>query len=74
MYLGSFVINSMVLFYLYHRRSPIHLLQVMVHFVRSRVDSGNGYFKKDKDKAKTGQNQARDWKEHEKSKPKTCSS
>ncbi|GJX25953.1 hypothetical protein Tco_0232249 [Tanacetum coccineum] len=34
----------------------------------------NEYCEKDKDKAKTGQNQARDWKEHEKSKSKTYSS
>ncbi|GJW36978.1 reverse transcriptase domain-containing protein [Tanacetum coccineum] len=31
---------------------------------------GNGYSQKDKNKAKTGQNQARDWKEREKLKPK----
>ncbi|GKG31922.1 hypothetical protein Tco_0426872, partial [Tanacetum coccineum] len=30
-----------------------------------------GYSLKDKNKAKNGQNQARDWKEHEKSKSKT---
>ncbi|GJZ48975.1 hypothetical protein Tco_0603165, partial [Tanacetum coccineum] len=29
---------------------------------------GNKYFEKDKDKAKTGQNQAREWKEREKTK------
>ncbi|GJU69403.1 hypothetical protein Tco_0081701, partial [Tanacetum coccineum] len=33
----------------------------------------NGYFEKDKDKAKTGQNQARNWKERENSKPKSSS-
>ncbi|GKD56320.1 hypothetical protein Tco_1289707 [Tanacetum coccineum] len=34
--------------------------------MRPSVPAGNGYFEKDKDKAKTRQNQAREWKEHEK--------
>ncbi|GKF72684.1 hypothetical protein Tco_0208798, partial [Tanacetum coccineum] len=36
--------------------------------------SGNGYSQKDKNKAKTGQNRARDWKEREKPKPKAYAS
>ncbi|GKB76975.1 hypothetical protein Tco_0943870 [Tanacetum coccineum] len=36
--------------------------------------TGNGYSQKDKNKAKTRQNQARDWKEHGKPKPKMCAS
>ncbi|GJS45367.1 hypothetical protein Tco_0595488 [Tanacetum coccineum] len=35
---------------------------------------GNRYSQKDKNKAKTGQNQARDWKEHGKPKPKAYAS
>ncbi|GJS64291.1 hypothetical protein Tco_0678855 [Tanacetum coccineum] len=35
---------------------------------------GNKYSQKDKNKAKTGQNQARDWKEHGKPKPKAYAS
>ncbi|GJT19714.1 reverse transcriptase domain-containing protein [Tanacetum coccineum] len=35
---------------------------------------GNGYSQKDKNKAKTGQNRARDWKEHGKPKPKAYAS
>ncbi|GJU78039.1 hypothetical protein Tco_1275109 [Tanacetum coccineum] len=35
---------------------------------------GNGYSQKDKNNAKIRQNQARDWKEREKSKPRTCAS
>ncbi|GJW13132.1 putative reverse transcriptase domain-containing protein [Tanacetum coccineum] len=35
---------------------------------------GNGYSQKDKNKAKTGHNQARDWKEHGKLKPKAYAS
>ncbi|GJS84352.1 hypothetical protein Tco_0750893 [Tanacetum coccineum] len=34
----------------------------------------NGYSQKDKNKAKTGQNQARDWKERGKPKPKAYAS
>ncbi|GJX06048.1 reverse transcriptase domain-containing protein [Tanacetum coccineum] len=40
--------------------------------IRNRVfNVGNGYSQKDKNKAKTRQNRARDWKERGKPKPKT---
>ncbi|GJV00642.1 hypothetical protein Tco_1329912 [Tanacetum coccineum] len=39
-----------------------------------RLPPGNRYSQKDKNKAKTGQNQARDWKEHGKPKPKAYAS
>ncbi|GJS02129.1 retrovirus-related pol polyprotein from transposon TNT 1-94 [Tanacetum coccineum] len=40
----------------------------------SHWDAGNEYSLKDKKRSQNVQNQARDWKEHEKSKPETCSS
>ncbi|GJV42597.1 hypothetical protein Tco_1421037 [Tanacetum coccineum] len=38
------------------------------------LEEGNGYSQKDKNKAKTEQNRARDWKEHGKPKPKVYAS
>ncbi|GJX43721.1 hypothetical protein Tco_0260397 [Tanacetum coccineum] len=37
---------------------------------KGAIDLSNGYSQKDKNKAETGQNQARDWKERGKPKPK----
>ncbi|GJR78833.1 reverse transcriptase domain-containing protein [Tanacetum coccineum] len=43
--------------------------------IKNRVfNVGNGYSQKDKNKAKTRQNRARDWKEHGKPKPKAYAS
>ncbi|GKB29390.1 hypothetical protein Tco_0868791 [Tanacetum coccineum] len=39
-----------------------------------RPEQSNGYSQKDKNKVKTGQNQARDWKEREKPNPKAYES
>ncbi|GKC26217.1 retrovirus-related pol polyprotein from transposon TNT 1-94 [Tanacetum coccineum] len=41
-----------------------------LQFLGEKLMSGNGYQEKDKNKDKTGQNRAREWKEYKKSKPK----
>ncbi|GKE00454.1 hypothetical protein Tco_1388437 [Tanacetum coccineum] len=44
------------------------------HDMSEPARRGNGYSQKDKNEAKTGQNRARDWKEHGKPKPKAYAS
>ncbi|GKD12368.1 hypothetical protein Tco_1196775 [Tanacetum coccineum] len=48
--------------------------RLFVELMNRRKKHGNGYSQKDKNKAKTRQNRARDWKECGKPKPKAHAS